>query len=183
MLFWGAQVSIWVAKEWRHNSNEIVLGRPDIKHIVGYYRRPGSALGDTQNLLIREFSSPATTTEDGFIYEVPGGSGMKKEDPAGQAATELKEETGLSIDAKRLRPLDPRQVAGTTSTHKAHCFTPELTRKEMGKVGSLPTAGNAMETEITYPMVVSLKSLVESPMTDWANLGMIFTALLKTEMR
>ena len=176
ILYWAIHVDIYVSSENRNKSNEIVIGRPDIKHVVAFERNDN--LLDTKIILIKEFRSTANT-DDGYIHEVPGGSGFKKENPKETAVKEFFEETGIVIDSERLKFLPPRQLAGTTTTHHAHCFIVELTREEMQKVenNTNKAHGNLQESEITYLEVRTLKELLSSGITDWANMGMIFNAI------
>lgn len=78
LFYWAAHVDIYVAAESRNKSNEIVIGRPDIKHTVGFRRAVD--LLDTTVVLVQEFRSTAST-QDGFIREVPGGLGFQAKDP------------------------------------------------------------------------------------------------------
>ena len=126
ILYWVAHVNVYVASENRNKSNEIVVGRPDIKHVVAYYRPEHADILDTAIVLVREFRSTATTP-DGFIHEIPGGSSFKPVEPEVAAAKEFFEETGIEIAPERLIPLGARQLAGTTSSHKAHTFKLEMT--------------------------------------------------------
>ncbi len=176
VFFWAAKVSIWVAAEGRSKSNEIVFSRPDIHHVVAWHRPPKADFRDTQVVLVREFRSPGRTT-DGFVREVPGGSASKAGDLANHAAREFSEETGFGVDVIRLKPLGSRQVSATTSTHHAHAFSLKLTAAEMKHVRSLGPAGQREETELTTTEVYRLGDLLDRPLTDWANLGMILVAL------
>jgi 8-oxo-dGTP pyrophosphatase MutT (NUDIX family) len=144
---------------------------------VAFYRNGGDPL-NTEIILVKEFRSTATTY-DGFIREVPGGSGFKPENPKVTAAKEFYEETGIQIDPVRLKEIPARQLAGTTTTHKAHCFSVELEYNESLAAKQLggKLKGNANETEQTYVEVYSLRDLLQKPITDWSNLGMIFAAV------
>ncbi len=178
LLYWAIHANIHVTAENRNKTNEIVIGRPDIKHIVAYCRN-GNDLLATKVLLVKEFRSTASTP-DGFIREVPGGSGFKPEQPKVTAAKEFFEETSIKIDPDRLNEMPVRQLAGTTTAHKAHCFSVELTHEEMRiaeQQNGLPQ-GNASETEQTYVEVYRLRDLLQKPITDWSNLGMIFAAVM-----
>lgn len=182
LLYWGMHVNLFVAAEQRHKSNEIVLSRPDIQNIVAYYQPEEKNFLDAEIILIREFRSTATTG-DGFIYEVPGGSGFKPIDPETSAAKELQEETGIKIDPNRLVHLPSRQLAGTTTAHRAHVFSLKLTEAEITSIKQQQgqSFGNTNETEQTYPEVYKVQELLENPYTDWSNLGMIFMALYHSE--
>lgn len=178
VVYWGAHVNVYVAAEGRHKSNEIVISRPDIKHTVAYYRPEHADVLDTEIVLMREFRSPATTP-DGFIREIPGGSSFKPVDPEFAAAKEFFEETGIEIAPERLVALGSRQLAGTTSAHKAFGFKLEMTAEEMARIKSQQNQafGNTRETELTYVEIYTVRQLLNEPITDWCNLGMIFTAL------
>jgi 8-oxo-dGTP pyrophosphatase MutT (NUDIX family) len=171
-------VDVYVAAENRNKSSEIVISRPDIKHTVAYYRPEQADVLDTEIVLMREFRSTATTP-DGFIHEVPGGSSFKQVDPEFAAAKEFFEETGIKIAPERLIPLGARQLAGTTSAHKAFGFKLEMTAEEMARIKSRQNQafGNTSETELTYVEVYTVHQLLNDPITDWCNLGMIFAAL------
>jgi hypothetical protein len=184
LLYWAAHVDIHVAAEGRNKSNEIVIGRPDIKHTVGYVLPEDGNWLNARILLVREFRSPATTM-GGFIREVPGGSGFKPVAPEVEAAKEFTEETGIPMTPDRLRKLPPRQLAGTTASHRAHVFTTVLTEEEvmlalrLQEQGSVQ--GNAEETERTYVEIRTARELLADPLTDWSNLGMIFAALTASQ--
>lgn len=177
ILCWGALVKIWVSREERHKSNELVLSRPDIHQVVAYHWPESGTLLDVEVLLVREFRSNAVTG-DGFIRETPGGSGNVRRSGKQQAVRELEEETGLVIAAGRLRALAPRQPAGTSMAFLAHGFAVRLTAGEMRQVRRMGRRGNAVETERTYPEIRTVRALLRRPLTDWANLGMILTALV-----
>lgn len=49
----------------------------------------------------------------------------------------------------------------------------EAMRKQLEKT----THGNSDETELTYVEIYTAHQLLEEPLTDWSNLGMIFAAL------
>jgi 8-oxo-dGTP pyrophosphatase MutT (NUDIX family) len=180
VLYWAIHANIYVASENRNKSNEIVIGRPDIKHVVAY-RRNGNDFLDTEVILIKEFRSTANTA-DGFIREVPGGSSFKAETAKVTAAGEFHDETGIRIDEDRLVEFLPRQLAGTTTVHRAHCFSLVLTEEEIRfakeQVGKIN--GNAAETERTYVEVYKLRDLIERTITDWSNLGMIFSVVTQS---
>ncbi len=180
LLYWGMQARVWVEAEQRYKENEIVILRPDIKHVIALHRAKDPM--DSKVVLIREFRSTSSTS-DGYIHETPGGSGFKPDNPENDAAKEFTEETGVSIDPKRLSTMGARQVAGTTTTHKGHCFLLDLTNDEIvaieGQVGE--THGNKDETEVTHVEVYTVRQLLEQPITDWSNLGMIFAALNKAK--
>lgn len=184
LFAYALHVDIYIGSEGRNKTNEFVISRPDIAAIVAYHRPlPELAKTDilaTQIAIIREFRSPASVG-DCFIREVPGGSSWNPVgDPLTTAVTELQEETGFAIDAKRLRYLGARQVAGTLSAHLAHAFTCEITADEIAFLRNQHSVahGVASDTERTYVEIYTVRELLEKPLTDWTNLGMILSAIL-----
>lgn len=175
VLFWALHVNVYVTSENRHKSNEVVISRPDIAVIVMY--RKASRLKDTDIVLIREFRSPAST-EDGFVWEAPGGSSFK---PKGSlfslAADECKEETGLLIESGRIRLHESRQLVATLSAHKAHLFSVEITKEELERLraGQNKPHGVAEETERTYVQIMKLGDILRDNRVDWSMLGMILS--------
>ena len=193
VFFWCLHVDVYIAAEDRHKTNEVVLSRPDISTIVAYhnpisddlkddpcYPATRAALLDIEVAIVKEFRSPAVTP-DGYIREIPGGSSWKdKENAEDIAADELNEETGLSVTGDRFKFIDSRQVAGTLSAHFAHVFAVELTREEMDKLkADMGVHGVEEDTERTYVDVTTLRELIGPDNVDWANVGMIMTALLR----
>jgi 8-oxo-dGTP pyrophosphatase MutT (NUDIX family) len=169
--YWALHARMHVASEDRVKANEVVLSRPDVSAVVLYRR--AAALGDTEVVLVREFRTPASTV-DGFIHELPGGSGPEP-DPGQQAIAEVAEETGLTLDPRRLRAHGSRQSAGTLSAHHVHVFSAELTEQELahlrdgqGAPHGLPGSG-----ERTWVEIVRYGELHRQQLVDWATLGMI----------
>ena len=191
VFFWALHVDVFIAAEKRHKTNEVVLGRPDISTIVAYEKMPAhgddtwrKAFLDTPLVIIREFRSPATTP-DGFIRELAGGSSWTRgKEPKQVAASEFREETGISIAADRFQRSDTRQVAGTLSAHSAHTFMVELTSKEMEAVRQEAAKGEPHgveeDTERTYIEHTTVAEAIRpgGPL-DWANLGMLLATLLQ----
>jgi hypothetical protein len=64
VFFWILRVDVYITKEGRHKTNEVVLSRPDIATIMLYRR--ATELEDSQVVLIREFRSPAELKMDLF---------------------------------------------------------------------------------------------------------------------
>lgn len=181
VLYWALKVDMYVPSENRHKTNEVVISRPDICLTVAWHRKQGAALEDTVFALIREYRTPAVSS-DGFAWEAPGGSSFKPDkDPAQTAADELKQELGLEFDAGRVRMHGARQIAATLSAHRAHVYSVELTADEVSALLKLEASGTcfgvASETERTYPRVRSLKEMREGAFVDWATLGIV-TAVL-----
>jgi hypothetical protein len=173
VLFWAFHAQLYVAAEDRVKANEVVLGRPNISTVVAFHRGP--TLRECRVLLIREFRSPAATA-DGFVRELPGGSGLRG-DPREQATAELCEETGLSIAAHRLRVHPARQPVATVSTHQQHVFSVELSEGEILAARTTTAFGNVEETEQTYPTVTTVGEMLDGHGVDWATIGVIMQVL------
>jgi 8-oxo-dGTP pyrophosphatase MutT (NUDIX family) len=172
------QVQVYITAEERSKTNEFIISRSDVSSIVAYAKK--DSVLDSEVVIVREFRSPASVG-DCFIREVPGGSsGNEEDDSLVTAAHELAEETGFSVDARRLTWLGTRQMVGTFSTHQGHVFgcpvTPEEIEMFRGKAGI--AHGVAEETERTYVEIYTVRELLKKPLTDWANLGMILATLL-----
>lgn len=193
---WALKVKVWVAEEERYKENEWVLSRPDISSVVLYhhpdrsremstmedaaYNSSTERLLDTNIVLIREFRSPVRN-QYGYLHEIPGGSSWEGGDPYATAMEEVKEETGLEIEASRLHYIGSRQMMGTVSSHHAVCFSAELTAAELAQVQVMLQSGQPRgvveDTERTYVEMATLRELVGHAISDWSTLGMIFTAL------
>ncbi|WUH96230.1 hypothetical protein OHR68_21840 [Spirillospora sp. NBC_00431] len=169
---WALHVRMHVAAEGRVKDNEIVVGRPDVSVVVLY--RPGETLDETEVVLVREFRSPCV---NGFVHEVPGGSGNG--DPSRVALAEVEEETGLALDASRLREHGTRQVNATMSGHRAHLFSAEITGDELARLSSSGTHGLAADGERTYVEVAAFGRIRRERLVDWSCLGMITEVLLE----
>ena len=179
VFFWALHVDIFIGSENRHKTNEVVIARPDIATIVMYRR--GGTLDDTDIVLVREFRSPASTS-DGFVWEVPGGSSLKpKGNPLELAADECDEETGLRIAASRMRRHESRQLNATLSAHKAHLFSVEITQEELDFLRSQAGVAHGVieDTERTYVELMKLGEIRQDSKVDWSMLGMILSVLAK----
>ncbi|MEU6034881.1 nucleoside 2-deoxyribosyltransferase domain-containing protein [Actinomadura sp. NPDC047616] len=175
---WALRVRMHVAAEDRIKDNEIVLSRPDVG-VVALYRR-GATLDDTTVVLVREFRGPAATP-DGFVHELPGGSarGPRAADPRATAAAELAEETGLVLDAARLRPHGERQLTATLSAHRAHLFSAEITEPELARLrAAAGPHGVAADGERTHIEITTFGALLRDGSADWSTLGMLTQALV-----
>lgn len=176
LLYWALHVSMHVAAEDRVKSNEVVISRPDISVMALY--KPGTTLDDTIVVLIREFRSPASTP-DGFVHELPGGSGPVPGDPLDQAVSEAEEETGLAIDITRIQIHGSRQLAATLSAHHAHLFAAEITDDELARLRAPRSRPHgAGDTERTWPEITTFGEIRRKRPVDWATLGMIAEVLL-----
>ena len=181
VFFWALHVHVYVAAEDRVKDNEVVLSRPDIASVLAYRRAP--ALADTEIVLVREFRSPSSS-QDGFVLELPGGSQPEPMAPAEAAAAEFAEETGLRLPAERLVPHNSRQLAATMTTHRQQLFSVELTEEELAQVRRTgPIRGGGGSSELTHPRVLRLAELIETSHADWTTLGTITEVLLTTAER
>lgn len=169
---WGLHVRMDVASEGRVKDNEIVVGRPDVSAVVLY--RPGETLDETEVVLVREFRSPCV---NGFVHELPGGSGPGG--PAEAALAEVAEETGLALAPSRLRAHGARQVAATLSAHRAHLFSARVTGGEAARLRASGPHGVAADGERTYVEVAAFGRIRRERLVDAASLGMIAEALLE----
>lgn len=179
VFYWALQVDIYIAAEDRHKTNEVVISRPDIAAVVLY--RPGADWLDSDIVLVREFRSSARTP-DGYIWELPSGSSFHESQADDvTAAHEVDEELGLTIDPQRLRRLESRQLAGTTSAHHAQAFSYALSDAELAALLRQEAAGaahgNVAETERTCIRVRKVREVIDEPFVDWSTLGMILSAI------
>lgn len=180
---WILKVNVWVSAEQRHKSNEWVFARADVSATVLYRR--ASTLLDSDVVMIREYRAPARTA-DGFVHELPSGSKPGEADePRAVAASEVGEETGLSIAVERLRLLGARQVSATLSTHVAHVYAAEITEAELTQARALSRAGTPHgvgDSERAVVEVTTMKALLADRRADWSTVGMTLAALLGSEM-
>lgn len=177
---WVLHVKVYITSEDRVKENEFVIGRPDISSIVLWHR--GINTMDSMSVvLVREFRSPGRTL-DGFLREPPGGSaklGTVINDPQHVALEELKEETDFVIDRKRLKAHPMRQLYGTLSSVGAFVYSAEITTEELEffRAQAGQVHGVVADSEQTYTEIHRVGDLLKDPLTDWATLGMIFSAL------
>lgn len=176
VFFWALHVRVLVAAEGRVKDNEVVISRPDVS-VVALYRR-GSSLDETTVVLVREFRSPASTP-DGNVHELPGGSALASASPRAQAADEVSEEIGLTIDVSRFRAHGSRQVAATMSAHHAYLFSAEITEVELERLRRLRGRPHGLlrDSERTWVEITSYRKIRSANLVDWATLGMLSEAL------
>ncbi|MFI6580256.1 nucleoside 2-deoxyribosyltransferase domain-containing protein [Embleya sp. NPDC050493] len=169
---WAAHVKVAIAAEGgRVKDDEVVLGRPDVTAVV-LYRRAEPLTASTV-VLVREFRS-AARTKDGFVHELPGGSGYT----AADGCTEVGQETGLALSPERLRPHGSRQLAGTLTAHHAHVYSAELTEAELAVLRSDPGPhGVAGDGERTDVEITTYGELLRCERVDWSTLGMLAAVL------
>ncbi len=177
VFFWALQVDMYIASEKRHKTNEVVISRPDISAVLLYNR--SATAHESRIVLVREFRSPSST-EDGYVWELPGGSSPNEDhDPLQIAADECFEEVGLTISPERIRQHEVRQLCATMSAHKAHLFSAALTNDEIDKlIADFGTVhGNEEDTERTYVHVVEVGDLLDHSKFDWSTLGMVLSII------
>lgn len=177
LLYWALRVSVYVQAERRVKSNEVVISRPDISVMALY--QPGASVDDTAIVLVREFRSAASTA-DGLVHELPSGSASTQTNALDQAARETAEETGLSIDVRRIQAHGSRQLAATMSAHHAHLFTAEITGEELAQLRATRSTPHGVrnDTEQTWTEITTFGKLRADRLVDWATLGMIAEAVL-----
>ncbi|WP_436775735.1 NUDIX hydrolase [Yinghuangia sp. YIM S09857] len=177
VVFWAVHVSVAIAAEGgRIKANEVVVARPDISAVLLYRRAP--ALRDTQLVLVREFRAPGLA-RDGYVRELPGGSGPDGIPPDERALAEVREETGFALPADRLRAHGVRQVAASSSAHRAWLYSAELTEEEMELLRAeahIVVHGSGAE-ERTYVEVTTYGELLGSGGADWVTTGMVAQVL------
>ncbi len=179
---WAMRVDVFVASENRHKTNEVVIARPDISTVLMY--RLGDQAEDHEIVLVREFRSPVQNSQC-FIYELPGGSSFDPMlDHRAVASSEVREETGLSVEPGRFLMHESRQLAGTFSAHHANLFSVELSadevrrlRGQVGVVHGIDASCPDSTGERTYVEVHKLGDILSENLVDWSTLGMIFSVL------
>lgn len=176
LFLWALRADVHVTAEGRNKKNEVVFGRPDVAAVVMLRRHPERLRSEV--VLVREFRT-AVRNAGGWVLELPSGSSFDDAAPPHEvAAAEMAEETGLHLDAGRLRPLADRQVAATLLSHHARLYAVDLTEEEFAWLvahqGELRGAGHG---EQTYVQVRSVGELLASDEVDWSTLGMILAAL------
>lgn len=176
----GLRANLNVSTENRNKLNEYVLLRSDISSILLYKRHKN--LMKTKIVLVKEFRSPATTS-DGFIWELPSGSSLRLLDPLENAIEEVYEEVGLKLTKERLHFHGSRQLAGTVLGHKSHLYSAELSDAELKWLKSqkgIPHGSDYPDNptgEQAYTEVVTLIEIMAKNLIDWSNLGMILSVL------
>lgn len=175
VFLWILKVEVFIASENRIKDNEFVLSRTDISSIMLWKKE--LPLEDSQMVLIKEFRSPAATS-DGFIYELPGGSSKSSEDALDIAAEEIHEETGLYIKPDRFVFHQARQLAGTLSAHQSYLYSVLLTQEEIDWFLSQKDVVHGLEedSERTFIEVIKIKDLLNNKVdVDWTTVGQALT--------
>jgi ADP-ribose pyrophosphatase YjhB (NUDIX family) len=137
IFIYSMWVNIWIQAEKRFKSNEFIISRTDISSTLLLHENKNCPL-ESKVVLVKEFRSPVNNDEC-FIYELPSGSTFKPNKTVEEIAVgELKEETGLIVDPKRLIKIKERQLAGTLSTHTSSLFCVHITDDELHQIESIP---------------------------------------------
>lgn len=178
LFVWIIRANVYVAREDRNKTNEIVISRPDVSSVLLYRR--AEKLADSEVVLVREFRSPAATA-DGYIWELPGGSSRNSKAPEVVASEEVQEETGFAIGHERIRFSETRQLAGTFSAHRASLFAAEISAAELDWFRSQSgiVHGLIADSECTYVEVKKVGEIMAEQLVDWSTLGMILSVLEK----
>jgi 8-oxo-dGTP pyrophosphatase MutT (NUDIX family) len=176
-FLWVMQVAVHVAAEGRVKANEVVVFRPDVSAVALY--RAARCLDETVVVLVREFRSPASTA-DGFVRELPSGSGAES-DARAQAAAELVEETGFTINPDRLRGHGSRQAAATLAAHHVHLFSASISEDELEwlRARRHEVQGDGHGQERTWIEITTFGEIRRSRSVDWTTLGLLTQALLE----
>lgn len=175
VFLWAFHAAMWVAAEQREKANEVVLARPDLSGVVAYHR--AERFEDCEVLLVREFRT-ASVSSDGFVRELPSGSGPSQQSAKEVAVAELAEETGIVVEIGRVRTHGARQLVPTLSAHRQHAFSVELTSDELAAARADSTVhGEAGSSERTYVEVRTFGEMLASEDIDWATLGVVCLVL------
>ena len=179
LFCWALRVNVHVTSEGRNKRGEFVLTRPDIASVLAYY--PGETLMDCRIVMVREFRSPGVSA-DGFVHELPGGSDPHANAGAEVAADELVQETGVRVDASRLRPCATRQCFATLMSHRAHLFAVELTKEEFATFRAEEGHMHGEHaSERTVVELFTVRELLANELIDWTHLGMILSVLVERD--
>ena len=179
VLFWAFRPRLVIAAEHgRRLEAEIVIGRPDATAVMFYL--PSPRMGRTQIVLVRD-CRPAARTADGYVWELPGGSG-ESEDMKVVAGFEFADEVGLELDPGRLDYHGVGQVFPTASAHVTHLWSAKATAAELAFIRSLALNGPQglhREHEFTFPVVLTLDEILASSNVGWETKGMVASVLLR----
>lgn len=177
VFFWILWVDIFITEENRNKVIEFVASRSNATAICLYKKEQD--IMNTSIILVKEFRSPAST-EDGYVWELPGGSSENEdENRIVVAINELEEEVEFTISKDRMKFIQQRQVNETLLANQVALFSAELTQEELDwfKTQKGIAKGNIEDTERTFTEVVTLKDILEQELVDWLNVGMIMKAL------
>lgn len=172
------RAKVWISAEERHESSEIIVGRPDVASVVLVH---GTCRADATIVLTQHFRN-AVSNHLGTVIEVPSGSSSKTFDPRAIALEEVREEAGIDIeDPERLVVLGKRQAAATILTHHLHAYALLLSDAEFADLSDKEARGEilgATPCERITLKCVRAHQLDEIPL-DWTNLAIIEVALAK----
>lgn len=184
LFCWILRVNVHLPDEGRNKAGEFFLTRMDASAVLAW--RPAAELLDSEIVLIREFRS-AAALGDAYVWELPGGSACEDErggecnqsSPRQQAAEELSEETGITIDVARFQHIASRQSAATLLTHQIHLFAVELAEAEVQSFrdqAGIVHGENASERCTVH--VLTLREVLAHKSIDWSQLGMILSHIV-----
>lgn len=171
----SAHIHININGEDRQKTNEWIFSRLPVSYVVPFYK---DEEGKIHLILTREFRTPANNDE-GYVYELPGGSTVKQGvNPIENGAKELEEETGIKIeDIGRFKLLGNRQTFATYLTMNLFALSVELTKEEFEdcklRVENEDVLGENEEERIRL-FITNEKELKEGKYpVDWTTLGLI----------
>jgi len=176
LFMWALRVDVHVPAEDRNKRSEVVIGRPDVAAVL-MVQRAADVL-DARVVLVREFRS-AVRNSRGMVLELPSGSSFDESlAPLQVAVEEVSEETGLRVDASRLRAVGSRQIAATLLGHHACVYVVDLTDEEMAwLVAHEGVQRGSSAGERTFVEVRRVRELLGGDEVDWSTLGMILAGL------
>lgn len=177
-------VNIFIKNENRYKNNEFIFSRPDISSCV-LYKLDRNDILNSDIILVSEFRSPVNNNK-GMVYELPGGSSVKKGiDPKERIIEELEEETGFKPNIHKLEFEGAKQLYATLVTSKSYLYSYELSTFEYEKILTNikdgKTFGNIEDTELTYLHTIKARDLLnlDNNYIDWANIGQILKTINK----
>lgn len=171
----SAHIHININGEDRQKTNEWIFSRLPVSYVVPFYK---DEEGNIHLILTREFRTPANNDE-GYVYELPGGSTVKQGvNPIENGAKELEEETGIKIeDIGRFKLLGNRQTFATYLTMNLFALSVELTKEEFEDCKLRVENGDVLgenEEERIRLFITNEKELKEGKYpVDWTTLGLI----------
>ena len=174
--------NVFISSENRNKINDPVVFRLDISTVLLYKREPN--IMESRVVLIKEFRT-AASTQDGFIWELPGGSSPFITDHLEVATEEVNEEVGLEVSKDRLKYGGSRQLAGTLSAHQAHFYFSEISDDELAYLyqqKDIPHGTDYPDNptgERAYTEICTIREIIDKNLLDWSNLGMILSVLLQ----
>lgn len=172
------RAKVWIAAEQRHESSEVIIGRPDVASVVLVH---GTSRSDATIVLTQHFRN-AVSNRLGTVIEVPSGSSSRTFDPRGIALEEVREEAGLEIaDPERLIALGSRQTAATILTHHLHAFALQLTDDELAELAGKEERGEILGATPCERITLRTAKVheLEAVPLDWTNLAIIEVALAR----